>query len=331
MPKALARTVVRRLSAALMLVAVALFSPSTWSQEAWPARPVKLVVSFPAGGGVDVVVRDLATRLSALWGQPVVIDNKPGGNGVIAADLTAKAAPDGYTLFASYDGMIVLPFLQDKLPYDTLSDFRAVGMVTTLPMILVASPHLKVNTLAELVAAAKAQPGAIEYASNGVGATPHMGMEFLQRAAGITLKHIPYRGSGPAMQDILGGRVGLMWAAVSSALPHIKSRKLVPIAYGSRQRSPLLPQVPTVAESGYPGFEAVSWVGLIGPARMPNAVVQKINADLQKVAHDPAFVEQQVAKGSEVRSGSSEDLTRQIRTEFDRNKSLFASGAIAKE
>jgi tripartite-type tricarboxylate transporter receptor subunit TctC len=324
------KTIPGRVLAIVSLLA-AFASPAAWSQDAWPSRPVKLVVSFPAGGAVDVVLRDFATRLSTSWGQPVVIDNKPGGNGVIAADLTAKAPPDGYTLFASYDGMIVLPFLQDKLPYDTLADLRPIGMVTTLPLVLVASPHLKINTLPELIAAAKAQPGAMEYASNGVGATPHMAMEFLQRAAGVKLKHIPYRGSGPALQDILGGRVGVMWAAVPSAMAHIKSGKLVPLAYGSRQRSPLLPQVPTVAELGFPGFEAVSWVALVGPAKMPNAVVQKINADLQKIIHDTAFVEQQVTKGSELRGGSSDDLARQIRQEFDRNKALFASGAIAKE
>jgi tripartite-type tricarboxylate transporter receptor subunit TctC len=246
--------------------------------------------------------------------------------------MVAKAAPDGYTLFANYDGISgVVPFMQDKMPYDTLADFRPIGLVTTLPMILVATPQLKIHTLAELVAAAKAQPGAMEYASNGIGATPHMAMEYLQRAAGIKLRHIPYKGSGAAMQDMLGGRVNLAWAAVSSVMPHIKSGKLIPIAYGSRQRSPLLPQVPTVAESGYPGFEGVSWVGIVAPAKLPNAIAQKINADLQKILQDPAFIEQQVAKGSEVRSGSTEDFARHIRADYERNKALFATGTIQRE
>jgi tripartite-type tricarboxylate transporter receptor subunit TctC len=322
----------RRLAATVSLALLASIALPTWAQDRYPSRPVRLVIAFPPGGAVDGAMRDLAARLSTLWGQPVIVDSKPGGNGVIAADIGAKAQPDGYTLFANYDGVAtVVPFMQDKLPYDPQKDFKHIGMVSGLPLLLVASPSANINSLAELIAAAKTRPDALEYGSNGIGGTPHMAMEYLQRAAGIRLRHIPYKGSAAVMQDMLGGRVGLMWGAVSSVMAQVKAGKLIPIAYGSRQRSPLLPQVPTVAELGYPGFEAISWVGLSAPVKTPDAVVQKINADLQKVLHDPTFVEQQVARGNEVRGGSSEEFARQIRLEYERNKALFATGAIPKE
>jgi tripartite-type tricarboxylate transporter receptor subunit TctC len=322
---------VHRAALAALLTAIAWITVPAFAQGSFPNRPVKLLVSFPPGGAVDLVARDLATGLGTLWGQSVVVDNRPGGNGVIAADATAKAAPDGHTLFLTYDGISgVVPFMQDKLPYDTLADLKPIGMVATLPLILVATPSSKIKTVADLVTLAKAKPGEIDYASNGVGAAPHMSMEVFQRAAGVKLKHIPYKGSGPALQDMLGGRVSLFWAAVSSAMPHIQSGKLVPVAFGSRERSPLFPQVPTLAES-FSGLEAVTWIGVVGPAKMPEAVVQKINADLQKVLQSPAYRELQTAKGNEVRGGTIDEFAKQIRVEYERNKAMFASGEIARE
>jgi tripartite-type tricarboxylate transporter receptor subunit TctC len=318
--------------AAILLATLACATTLASAQGSYPNRPVKLIVAFPPGGAVDTIGRDLAKGLSAVWGQPVVVENKPGAAGVIAADAAAKAAPDGYTLFLATDGIaVVVPFMQNKLPYDTLTDLKPVALVGSIPLILVAAPSFKVNSLTEFVAAAKAKPGTIDYASNGVGVSPHMAMELFQRTAGIKLKHIPYKGSGPAMQDMLGGRVPVMWAAVSSTLSQVQSGKLVPIAVGSLERSPLLPQVPTVSESGFPGFEAATWIGVMGPAKLPDALARKIQTDLQKITQNAAYREQQAAKGNEVRASTSEEFANRIRAEYNRNKALFASGEIPRE
>ena len=324
--------ITRRAAASLCVATVAALPFAAVAQDAWPARAVRVVVSFPAGGAVDVLARDVAQRLGALWGQPVVVDNKPGANGVIAADMVAKAAPDGYTLFFNHDGIGVLPYVQSaKLPFDPVTDFRPIGMVAHLPVVLVASPAAGIGSLPQLIAAAKKDPDAIAYASNGAGGTLHMAMESLQRAAGIKLQHIPYKGSGPAMQDIMGGRVHVMWAAVASAMPHIKAGKLVPIAYGSRHRSSVLAQVPTVSELGFANYQAMAWFALVGPARMPEALAQRINADLRKVLQDRAFIEDQATKGNEVSVGSPEDLARLIRSDSERNNAMAASGVFPKE
>lgn len=319
-------------TAAILLAAFACATAPAFAQGSYPNRPVKLIVAFPPGGAVDGIGREIAKGLSDLWGQPVIVENKPGAAGVIAADSTVKSAPDGYTLFLATDGIaVVVPFLQDKMPYDTLTDLKPIAMVGTIPLILVASPSMKIKTVAELVTQAKTKPDAVDYASNGVGVSPHMAMEHFQRATDIKLRHIPYKGSAQAFQDVLGGRVGVMWAAVSVSVPHIQSGKLVPLAIGSLERSPLLPNVPTVSELGYRGFEAATWIGVMGPGKMPDALVQKIQADLRKVTQNAGYRERQIATGNEVRSSTNEEFSKRIAAEYSRNKALFASGGIARE
>ena len=325
------RTLMHRALATLLAAVLACVAAPTLAQGSYPNRPVKLVVAFPPGGAVDVIARDIATGLSALWGQPVVVDNKPGGGGVIGVDAVAKAAPDGYTLMLAYDGVTVLPFLQDKLPYDILTDFKPIALVGNMPMILITAPSFNVKTVPEFIAAAKAKPGAIDYATNGVGSTTHFTMESFQRVAGIKLKHIPYKGNAPAMQDMVGGRIPVMWAAVSSALPLVQSGKLVPVAVGSLERSSLLPQVPTVSESGLPGFEGVSWLGVIGPAKMPEAIVQKIHADLQTVTQTAAYRELQSKRGNEVRRGNSAEFSKLIRADYENHKAAYERGEMPRE
>lgn len=298
----------------------------------WPKKPVRLVVAFAPGGAVDTIGRDIAKELSVLWGQPILIDNKLGAGGVIAADAVAKAAPDGYTLFLATDGInVVVPFMQSKLPYDTLSDLRPIALIGTIPLILVATEDLKIKNITEFIAKAKNKPGMIDYASNGIGVSPHMAMELFQRTAGIKLNHIPYKGSGLALQDMLGGRIPIMWSSVSSTLVHIKSGKLIPIAMGSLERTPLLPHVPTVSEAGFPGFEAATWVGVMGPSKMPAALTQKIQADLQKVTTSSSYRKEQADKGNEVRSSTSDEFAERIRMEYSRNRALFESGVISRE
>ncbi len=316
----------------ILLTSLACLTTSVFAQGSFPSRPVRLVVALPPGGAVDGIAREIAKGLQDLWGQPVIVENKPGASGVIAADATAKAAPDGHTLFLTTDGIItVVPFLQEKMPYDTLNDLKPIALVGSFPLMLVTHPSSGFKTVADLIAAAKAKPGSVDYASNGVGISPHMAMERFQRVANIKLNHIPYKGSAPALQDMLGGRVPIMWAAVLPSLPHVQSGKLLPLAMGSVERLPQLPQVPTLAELGYPGFEAATWIGVVGPAKMPDAVVQKIAADLHKVTQNAAYRERQTAMGNEVRSSTSAEFAKRIATEYDRNKALFASGSIARE
>ena len=329
------RTYARKLAATILFfTALGLLHQGVVSAQSldWPKKPVKLIVAFAPGGAVDTIGRDIAKELSVLWGQPVLIDNKPGAGGVIAADATAKAAPDGYTLFLATDGInVVVPFMQSKLPYDTLSDLRPIAVVGTIPLMLVATEESKIKTINDFISKAKSKPGSIDYASNGIGVSPHMAMELFQRTAGIKLNHVPYKGSGLALQDMLGGRVPIMWTAVSSTMMHIKSGKLVPVAMGSLERSPLLPNVPTVSETGFPGFEAATWVGVMGPSKIPSAIIQKIQADLQKVTASPAYRKQQADKGNEVRSSTSDEFAELIRMEYSRNKVLFESGEISRE
>ncbi len=323
---------VGRGAAAILLISLACLTTSASAQGSFPSRPVRLVVALPPGGAVDGIARELAKGLQALWGQPVIVENKPGASGVIAADATAKAAPDGHTLFLATDGIVtVVPFLQEKMPYDTLNDLKPIALVGSFPFILVAHPSSGFKTVADLIAAAKAKPGSIDYASNGVGVSPHMAMERLQRIAGIKLNHIPYKGAAPAMQDMLGGRVSVMFASVAAALSHVQSGMLVALAMGSATRLPQLPQVPTLAERGYPGFESASWIGVLGPAKMPDAVVQKIVADLRTVTQNAAYRESQTTMGNEVRISTSAEFAKRIATEYDHNKALFASGSIARE
>jgi tripartite-type tricarboxylate transporter receptor subunit TctC len=326
----LARVRAAVLGLAVLGAAMAAAAPA--QADGFPERPVKLTVAFPPGGATDTIGREVAKGLQSLWGQAVVIDNKPGAGGMLAAADTARAAPDGYTLFLATDGAIVsIPFLHDKVPYNPLTDLKPIALVGGIPLILVANRSLKVNTFAEFVAAAKAKPNGIDYASSGVGASHHLSMELLQRAAGIKLHHIVYKGGAPALHGVLAGEAPVMWVAVSTALPHIQSGKLVPLATGSLGRSPLLPHVPTVAELGYPGFEAGNWVGIMGPAGLPAALTQKIEADLQKVVGTPAYREHLVAQGNEVRSSSSEEFAARVRSEYMRNKAFFPSAGIAKE
>jgi tripartite-type tricarboxylate transporter receptor subunit TctC len=298
----------------------------------WPQKPVRLIVAFGPGGAVDTIGRDIAKELSDLWGQPVLIDNKPGAGGIIAADATAKASPDGYTLFLATDGInVVVPFMKTKLPYDTLADLQPISLVGSIPLILVSTPESNIKNINDFVAKARNKPGSIDYASNGVGVSPHMAMESFQRTAKIKVNHITYKGSVLAMQDMLGGRIPIMWGAVSSTSPHIQSGKLIPVAIGSLERSPLLPDVPTVSESGFSGFEAGTWVGIIGPSKMPPSLIQKIQTDLQKVTANPSYRKQQASKGNEVRSSTSLEFSERIRAEYSRNKMLFESGVIPRE
>ncbi|MBI2961374.1 MAG: tripartite tricarboxylate transporter substrate binding protein [Betaproteobacteria bacterium] len=314
-------------TAVLALALASLGIPSLAQKSAWtPERSVRLVIPYAPSGAVDVTARFLAKELSDLWGQTVVVENKPGAAGLIGADTVAKAPGDGYTLLLTDDGVLTtLPLFQEKMPYDTMTDLVPVAMAGMFPYVIVAHASLKAKSLQEVVALAKARPGAIDYATNGIGGTHHLSWERLQRAAGIKLNHIPFKSAAPALQEVLSGRVAIMMLGVSTAFPHIKDGRLVSLATGGLKRSPFLPQLPTVAESGFPGFEVVAWMAVLAPKGTPPALVEKISADLNKVTRSKSYAESLAQRGSESRTSTARELAERMRTEYERTRALIKS------
>jgi len=299
-----------RLLPILLLAVLAL--PFQALAQAYPAKPVRVIVPFPPGQAADIFGRMVADRLSQVWGQPVFVENRAGGGGIPGIMAGKQAAPDGYTLLVGTSGTLgVNPNIYAKIPYDPVADFLPASNIFIVPLVLVAHPGFKPATIQELVAAAKAQPGTINYASAGPGTAQHMTGELFKFKAGIDLVHIPYKGSGPAMTDLLGGQIPLMVDSLSSALPHIKSGKIRAIAVTTAQRTPQLPEVPTVAESGYPGFEGVGWSGFVLPAGTPRAIVDKVSADTQAVLREPQMRERIIERG-----GIPDPMTPQAYADF---------------
>lgn len=329
------KKVFKHLAIAALGSLVALGSTGTaWAQAAYPNKPVKLLVAFPPGGFADLIGRPLAQFLTQMWGQPVVIDNRPGGGGILATDLTAKASPDGYTLYLTTDGPFVInPYLYKTLPYDPISDFMPAALVVSTSMALVVNPE-KVNakTLAELVTAARANPAkTLDYASAGEGSTHHLSMEALKVVSGMSMTHIPYKGGPSALQAVLAGEVATAFSALSTSLPHAKAGKLRILATGGTKRSPLTPEISTIAESGYPGFEASAWAGVVAPKGTPQAIVDKIEADVLKIARDPQFTRIMLAAGAEPFPGNSTDFKELIRKDQQRYSKLIRDLNIKAE
>jgi tripartite-type tricarboxylate transporter receptor subunit TctC len=254
-----------------------------------PERPIKLVVPYAPGGGADGVARIVAKKMSENIGQSIVIENKGGAGAIVGTDLVAKAEPDGYTLLLGQSGPISInPAVYKSLPYDPQKDFAPLSMTTAYPYILVVNADLPARTLAEFVALAKAKPGTMNYGSTGVGAANHLVAELFNSKAGLKMTHIPYRGTALATADLVAGQLTMVFGDPISVLPHIKSGKLRALAVTSLQRSSVAPDVPTVAESGYPGFEALAWHGILAPARTPPAIVKRLNEEIVKAVNDPA-------------------------------------------
>ncbi len=255
--------------------------------QTYPTRQVRLVVPYPPGTATDVLARTVAEKLGAAWGQAVVVDNQPGANGTIATAAVARAAPDGYTLIMIAANHVINASLYKNLPYDDLKDFRAVARIGSAAFVLCVNPSLPVKTVGELVTLAKQQPGKVNYSSPSNGSPGHLGMEMLKGMSGTNLVHIPYKGAAQATTDLIGGQVQAGFVVESSAIPHIKAGKLQALAISSATRSAKLPDVPTIAEAGYPGFDVVSWIGLAAPAQVPAEIVDKISADVIKIVNTP--------------------------------------------
>ena len=267
--------------------------------QGFPTKPVRMIVPFPPGQATDIVARMLAERLTTTWNQTVIIDNRAGGGGVPGTLAGRDAPADGYTVTLGTSGTIAVnPGIYSKLPYDPLKEFAMVGGVFTVPLMLVAHPSFPYHTVKELVEAAKKAPGTLNWAFPGTGTSQHLTGELFKFRAGIDLVGIPYKGSGPAMTDLLGGQVTLMMDSLASALPHIKSGRIKAIAMSSAQRVPQLPEVPTIAESGFAGFEGVGWGGLVIPIATPKDIVEKIGGDVRKILSDPAMQSRIVERGA---------------------------------
>lgn len=267
--------------------AAAIAAPGAWAQDAWPTRPVRMIVAYPAGGSTDIVARLAAERLSHLWGQSVVVENRSGAAGTIGADATAKAAPDGYTLLmaASPEIAIARSTLRN-LPYDPVRDFSPISLVVQSPFLLLANASLPVSDLQGLIALAKARPGALNFGSFGSGTSNHFVGELLKAQAGIDITHIPYRGSGPMMNDLVAGNLQLAFDTFAAGLPHVQGGRLKALGVAMLRRSPLAPEVPTLDEQGLKGFTGGSWVGLVAPARTPEPIVARIAADMERLMQE---------------------------------------------
>jgi tripartite-type tricarboxylate transporter receptor subunit TctC len=303
----------------LLLACMLLSVPGdAFSQAGWPNRTITLVVGFAAGGATDTAARIIARRLGENLGQTVVVDNRAGAGGNIAHQQVAFAPPDGYLiLLGSIGPLSVAPHLVKNLPYDPQKDLTPLTMGVIFPNVLVVNPGVPAKTLGEFVALAKQKPGSLEYGSTGVGSAAHLAGELFKLRAGINLTHVPYKGGGPAIPDLLAGRIASYWAPPSTALPHIQAGKIRPLAVTGLTRSHVLPDVPTIAESGYPGFEAVNWYAFVGPGKLPAELADRWNRELVKVLNDPAVSAQLKEHGLEPRPMSREELAAFIRKESD--------------
>jgi len=286
--------------------------------QGWPSRPIRMVVPLSPGGFADVPGRILAARLSSLLGYNVFVENRPGAGGTIGADFVAKSAPDGYTLLFTGTPHVISAWVYKKLPYDPLKDFEPVALVASGPYVLVVNPQLPVHSIRELIAAAKAQPGKIDYASSGNGSAQHLVSALFASMAGIELNHVPYKGSGPAMQDLLGGQVKVSFAGIPNVLPHVKAGRLRALAVSTPQRSPDLPDVPTAAEAGVPGYQATLWLNLAAPAGTPGEIVQRLYAETAKALQDAELQQSFRAAGVEASPMSPQELAGFMRAEYEK-------------
>jgi tripartite-type tricarboxylate transporter receptor subunit TctC len=297
--------------------------------QAYPTHPVRLVVPFPAGGTTDILARAVAQQLTESLGQSFVVDNRPGAGGNIGADIVAKSPPDGYTLVMGTVGTHAInPSLYSKMPYDHVKDFVPIVLVAGVPNVLEVNTSVPVHTVNDLIKLAKEKPGQINFASSGAGTSIHLSGELFKTMAGVDMTHVPYKGSAPAITDLIGGQVQVMFDNLPSSLAQIKAGKLRAVAVTSLKRAPALPDVPTLNESGLPGFEASSWFGILGPAGTPPAVVTRINAEVNKWLQSPDAREKLLAQGAEAAGGTPESFVAHIKSETEKwAKVVKASGA----
>lgn len=298
----------------ILLAMVCAFSAA--QAQTYPSRAVRIIVPIAPGGAADILSRLISQKLYESWGYGVQIDNRPGASGIIGSELAAKAPPDGYTLLMAFTSHVTNPSLQPKLPYDTLADFAPVAMVAVVPSVLLVHPSLPVRSLQELIAFAKKRPGELDYASAGTGTATHLAALMFSAMTGVIIEHVPYRGGLPALNDLLGGQVSLMFGNVASSMAFIRSGRLRPLAVTSARRVAALQRVPTMAEAGLPGYEALAWFALLAPARTPGQVINKLNSEVVAILQHPDMKERLQGLGIEVMPGTPSELNDYIRAEL---------------
>jgi len=313
------------------LVLVALVVSQLAAAQSYPTKPIRLVVGLAPGGATDIMARTLTPALSDELGQPVVVDNRPGAAGSIGAAIVAKAPPDGYTLFLASSSFTSNAVLEKNSAYDPLRDFAPITNVASGPFLLVVRSSLPVNSVAQLIAYAKANPGKLNYASSGIGSTAHLTGELLKRTAGIEMTHIVYRGAGPALADVLAGQVDLMFASIVSSLHHAKSGKLKALAVTSAKRSSVVPEFPTVAEAGVPGFETIGYFGLLAPANTPPAIVSTVHDAVQRAIKRRDFVDRVAADGAEPDGCSPAELRALLERDMKKTAEVLQGANVQRQ
>jgi tripartite-type tricarboxylate transporter receptor subunit TctC len=309
----------------------ALFSPAVNAQS-YPTKPVRFIVPFPPGGGNDTIARLVAQKLSIALGQQVIVDNKPGAGGTIGAEAAARSPADGYTMFLAGVGTHgINPNLRKKLPYDALRDFNAVSLIASAPLLVVVHPSLPVKSVKELIAFAKAKPGQINYASNGAGGSSHLAVELFDYMAGVRMTHVPYKGLAPALTDLLSGEVQVMFSSAVAMLPQVKAGRLRAIAMTGAKRSPAIPSVPTVAESGLPGYETGSWYGVVVPAGTPKPAIDRLSKEIQAIVKSPDFTAKLNDEAVIPVGSTPEGFDKHIRTELARWAKVIQAAKIQRE
>jgi tripartite-type tricarboxylate transporter receptor subunit TctC len=306
----------------------ALVLPTACLAQDYPSRAVRFVVPYPPGGGTDVIARIVQERMSKLLGQTVVIENRGGAAGSLGTELVAKAAPDGYTVLFTLSSHTINPAIYPKLPFDTEADFLPVSLVASLPQILVANTDFPIGSVNELTELAKAKSGTLNYASVGNGSPGHIAGEMYKLRAKVEMAHIPYKGGGPAVTDVIGGQVPLLWVSIPAAAGFVKSGKLKALAVTTRKRSQAFPDVPTMMESGFTDFEVDSWFAMFVPARTPGAVVTRLHAAITQVLKEPEIRDKLLAQGAEAVGSSSDELATVVRNEIPKWKKLVQDAAI---
>jgi tripartite-type tricarboxylate transporter receptor subunit TctC len=316
----------------MLAASLAVSAGTAFAQSTYPIKPIRLVVPFATGGVTDTSGRLIAEQLSKRLGQQVIVDNKPGASGNIGTQMVAAAEPDGYTLLLGFDGTLVInPHVFPKVGFDTAKNFAPIGKIGDAILILVSHPGVPAKTLKEVIALSKTQSGGLSYGTSGTGGTPHIAGELLKQRTGANLTHIPYKGGGQAMTDLLGGTIPLVYTAVAGAIQHVKSGKLHAVAVSSAQRAPSMPDVPTFIEAGVPDFDINSWVGLLAPAKTPRAIVDKLNTELNVVLNDPAVRERLNTLGIAASPGGPEKFGRDLSRDLSRYATVVKAANIKVE
>lgn len=286
------------------------------AQSTWPSKPVTIIVPFPAGGSTDLTAREVARGLTLKFGQPFIVENRPGAASTLGTSLVAKASGDGYTFLITSSHFAIVPSLYKDLPYDPVKDLKGVSLLVNLPVILVATPSFPPNTVKELIDYDKKNPGKVNFGSSGAGGVNHLSGELFNSLAGTSLTHIPYKGTAPAMQDLIGGHVQLMFDAISTSLPNIQAGVIKPIAWTGATRSSILPNLPTIAESGVPNYASTSWLAMFAPSGTPPDIVNKVSDEVRATLNNPATKERELALGIEVVTSTPAQLDATVRTEM---------------